>query len=199
MTDWIMIIITAVYVIATIFICVANFKSAKATRDQLAEQKRQFDEINRPYVTVHFEVAISGLYTLCVCNHGKKVAKNVHLEIDDDFIEQLENDNIKQLLNNTKSSKIDIGIEQKWYLWIGVFGDRQTMSKTVGIKLTYQDDQKQYYEEYNIDLTSFNWQLLSSPENRVFEQIKKTASSTEKISKTLMKIERELNKELNNG
>ena len=86
MTDWIMIIITAVYVIATIFICVANFKSAKATRDQITEQKRQFDETNRAYVTVHFEVSPSKLYTLCICNHGNKIAKGVHLEFEDSFI-----------------------------------------------------------------------------------------------------------------
>lgn len=197
MTDWIMISITAIYVIATIFICVANFKSAKATREQLAEQKRQFDETNRPYVTVHFEVALSGLYTLCVCNHGKKMAKNVHLEIDDAFIEQLDNDKVKRLLYNTKRSRIDIGIGQKWYLWIGVLGDRQTMSKTVGIKLTYQDDQEEYNEEYNIDLNSFNWQMLCSPDDKLFEQIKKTTSSIEKISKSLAKIERNLNEESN--
>ena len=40
MTDWIMIAITAVYVIATIFICIFNYRSAKATREQLAESKR---------------------------------------------------------------------------------------------------------------------------------------------------------------
>ena len=50
MTDWIMIAITAVYVIATIFICIFNYRSAKATREQLAESKRQFEENNRAFV-----------------------------------------------------------------------------------------------------------------------------------------------------
>ncbi len=36
-TDWLMVIITFVYVIATIFICYANFKSAKASKEELAE------------------------------------------------------------------------------------------------------------------------------------------------------------------
>ena len=40
-------LITVVYVIATIFICVANIKSAKATRDQIAESQRQFNENRR--------------------------------------------------------------------------------------------------------------------------------------------------------
>ena len=42
-TDWLMIVITAVYVIATIFICIANFKSANATREQVAEARRQYE------------------------------------------------------------------------------------------------------------------------------------------------------------
>ena len=44
MTDWLMVIITAVYVVATIFIWRANNISAKATKDQLEESKRQFEE-----------------------------------------------------------------------------------------------------------------------------------------------------------
>ena len=41
------VIVTVVYVIATIFICVANIKSAKASRDQIAESQRQFEETKR--------------------------------------------------------------------------------------------------------------------------------------------------------
>lgn len=46
-TDWLMVIITGVYVFATIFICKANLNSAKASRDQLEESKRQFRESKR--------------------------------------------------------------------------------------------------------------------------------------------------------
>ena len=42
-----MVIITIVYVFATIAICLANFKSAKASREQLKESKRQFNENQR--------------------------------------------------------------------------------------------------------------------------------------------------------
>lgn len=109
-------IVTLVYVIATIFICIANVKSAKATRKQVAEQKRQFDESNRAYITVHFEITPSKIYTLCVSNHGNKVAKNVHLEFDNNFIENLQDDTAKRHLTATKNSMIDVGISQKWYL-----------------------------------------------------------------------------------
>ena len=36
-TDWLMVIITLVYVVATVFICIANIKSAKAAREQTEE------------------------------------------------------------------------------------------------------------------------------------------------------------------
>ena len=47
MTDWLMVIITAVYVVATIAICYFNAKSAKAARDQLEESKQQYEKSSR--------------------------------------------------------------------------------------------------------------------------------------------------------
>ena len=66
-TDWLMVGITAVYVVATIAIWIANNKSAKASREQLEETKRQYEDKKRleimPYI--QFEKS-SGLgnYTL---------------------------------------------------------------------------------------------------------------------------------------
>ena len=57
-TDWLMVGITLVYVIATIAIWFANHMSARATEKQLVESKRQFDETKRlehmPYMQVSF-------------------------------------------------------------------------------------------------------------------------------------------------
>ena len=39
--------ITTIYVIATIFICRANIKAATASRDQIAESQKQFEETKR--------------------------------------------------------------------------------------------------------------------------------------------------------
>ena len=46
-TNWLMVIITAIYVIATIAIWIANNKSAKLTEEQLEETKLQFEETKR--------------------------------------------------------------------------------------------------------------------------------------------------------
>lgn len=52
-----MVWITAVYVIATILICYANLKSARATREQVAESKRQFEESKRLEKMPYFDVS----------------------------------------------------------------------------------------------------------------------------------------------
>ena len=43
-TDWLMVIITGIYVIATIFIYVSNYRSADASKEQLHEMKKQQEQ-----------------------------------------------------------------------------------------------------------------------------------------------------------
>ena len=52
LTDWLMVIITAIYIVATIFICIYNGKSAKAAKTQTEEMRRQFYATNRPLLSV---------------------------------------------------------------------------------------------------------------------------------------------------
>ena len=91
-----MIWITGVYVIATIAICVANFKSANATRKQLQEQQRQFNESNRAFVTVTFEIIRSGLAMLHIQNTGKQIAQNVHISISQRFESNIKDKYVKE-------------------------------------------------------------------------------------------------------
>ena len=58
-TDWIMVAITAIYVIATIVICVFNYKTAKAANLQIQESKRQFDETRRLQIMPYLQVTIT--------------------------------------------------------------------------------------------------------------------------------------------
>ena len=55
-TDWIMVGITAVYVVATVLILLANRKAVKAAKEQLEESKREFEETRRlglmPYICI---------------------------------------------------------------------------------------------------------------------------------------------------
>lgn len=49
---------TAVYVVATIFICGANIKSANATKKQVAESERQFEETQRLQIMPFLQIEI---------------------------------------------------------------------------------------------------------------------------------------------
>lgn len=73
--DWAMVIITAVYVVATIFICCANIKSAKASQAQLTEMQRQFAESNRPEIEVEFHYLRRTWYVVRFVNRGEKTAQ----------------------------------------------------------------------------------------------------------------------------
>lgn len=56
-TDWLMLSITAIYVIATVFICVFNGRSARATYKQIEESQRQFEERKRLEYRPYFDAA----------------------------------------------------------------------------------------------------------------------------------------------
>ena len=76
----IMIILTAAYGITTIAIWVANYHSANASKAQLEESKRQFEETKRlqimPYIHVVFDKWI-------VINEGDTKTPYVHLKISE--------------------------------------------------------------------------------------------------------------------
>ena len=60
--EWVMVWITVVYVIATILICYANLKSARATREQVAESKRQFEESKRLEKMPYFDITVLDIF-----------------------------------------------------------------------------------------------------------------------------------------
>ncbi len=63
------------------FICRANIRSAMRQREQIAESVRQFNEENRAFVTVNFEIVRGGLAVLHIQNHGKHVPLNVRIKL----------------------------------------------------------------------------------------------------------------------
>lgn len=99
-TDWLMVIITLVYVIATIFICVYNVKSVKAAKEQIDVTKtqiktmvEQYNSVNRPLVSIRFDIIRSGLLCFIIENNGPLPAENVQIKINKEFIE-----NIKKMM-----------------------------------------------------------------------------------------------------
>ena len=80
--DWVMVIITGVYVIATIFICWANIKAANASKEQLREMQREFAETNKPNIELEFHYSRRTWYIARFVNRGSLSAQHVKINLD---------------------------------------------------------------------------------------------------------------------
>lgn len=188
-TDWLMVIVTFIYVVATIFICVANIKSAKATRDQLAESKRQFDEANRAFVTVTFDIVRSGLAVLCIENYGKQIANNVEIRISSEFVENMSDEGSKSRIQELCKSSFTLGIGRKWYACLGSHLELDKLSEVpLTIDISYSDRQGKHKESTAIDLKQYLWSMIYDSST---EDAKQELS---KMAKTMQAIEKKLPK-----
>lgn len=102
-SDWAMVFIKLVYVIATIFISWANFKSAKVSNEQLKEMQKQFEENNRPHIEVEFIYVKRSFYGLRFINSGNVLAKNVKIKLSSDFVDTLE-PSMKEILQKQEGN-----------------------------------------------------------------------------------------------
>ena len=105
-------LVTAVYVVATIFICWANIQSANASKAQLKEMQRQFYSINRPIVSVEIVYLRRVFWALRFTNHGTQTAFNTKIILDSDFIESLSEPRFLKIVKDNNNKIRTIGINQ---------------------------------------------------------------------------------------
>ncbi len=193
MTDWLMVIITAVYVVATILICWANIKSAEAAREQIEESRKQFEESNRAFITATFEVIKCGFAVLHIQNHGKRVAENVNIRISESFIAKIVDYDDREHIQKLCSASFTLGIGQSWYVGIGNHMDLEQMEEELlSIDISYKDSSGNYCEKTIIDLKQLNWMLINvTPEEEMVTEIKKMSKNIEKIPKSIVTLSKE--------
>ena len=193
-TDWLMVIITGIYVIATIAICWANIKSAKATREQVAEAKRQFEESNRAFVTVTFEIVRSGVLVLQIKNEGHRIAEKVKIRLSPEFIANLPDGFVKNHAEILCNTAFTLGIGQTKYLHLGGNLQLKDIAKELlSVEISYQDSFSEYNETSIIDLTQYFWQLLyESPTADAYQEMKKISKELQSINRSLQHIDRHL-------
>lgn len=117
--QWAMFWITFIYVVATCIICSFNHQSAKASREQLVEMRKQYQEENRANIEVEFRYERRTWYVIRFINHGKLTAQNVSIQLTQEFISSLPKENIRSMLNKQKDKKCIIGVGQHYDLYIG--------------------------------------------------------------------------------
>lgn len=154
--DWAMFWITFVYVVATCFICYFNHQSAKASREQLLEMKKQFDEENRPVIEVEFIYERRTWYGIRFVNHGKRTAQDVSIQLSQEFIDSLPKENMRSLLSKQKDKKCIIGVGQHFDVFIGgnELRGNPNMVPISGI-ITYQSNGEKFSCDFFVDLENY--------------------------------------------
>ncbi|MBR5996322.1 MAG: hypothetical protein IK026_07105 [Eubacteriaceae bacterium] len=186
--EWIMVVITGIYVIATIFICWANFKSASASKEQLKEMQKQYAETNRPLIELEFHYSRRTWYIARFVNHGNLTAQRVRINLDQSFIDSLPEDSFRNELERIKGKECIIGVGQHYDLFIGsnkMRGNPNMMPLTGTI--IYEAQGKEYKSDLFVDLEHYMTFFSSTTDEEDF------LKSVNKISDQLKGIRQALN------
>lgn len=191
---FVMAILTFVYVIATIFICVFNGKSASATRKQTEEAQRQFEENNRAHVIPRFVTLEGQLYCLAFHNIGKTMAEKLIINISPEWLECLKNtqknSKVAETLKSLRKIEIFLPADDKYMYPICVPADgtgdySRLCEKPLRIDIEYYSREKQYKEQFELPMKGINCIINTSDYVRM-EQKKR--DSIDKIGEQLEKI-----------
>lgn len=189
-TDWLMVIITLVYVIATIFICRANIKSAQASKEELAEIKRQYAEENRPHIEVEFCYERRTWYIVRFINHGKLTAQHVKIVLDEDFISSLPEQGFKDILLKQREKECIIGVGQHYDLYIASNELRGNPNmKPVTGKLSYQDESSKYESDIYIDLENYATFFSSTSDDPLVKELKNIKKEIEGLKSAIVALD----------
>lgn len=155
-SEWAMVVLTGIYVVATILICLFNYGSTNASKAQAAEMRRQFDEDNRPYITVELIYERRVFFGLRFSNHGKRLANHVSIQFNQEFIDSINEPNFKNVLEQTKGKECIIGIGQHYDIFFGSDEFRRNPDKAaISGQISYTDGNRSYEESFNIDFDSY--------------------------------------------
>lgn len=192
LTDWLMVIITAIYVVATIFICIFNGKSAKAAHDQTEASRQQtkemidqYNAVNRPIVTVRFDIIRSGLMCFIIENEGPQPAKDVKVVINQEFIDNISNSDERKMLADLNNATFFLASKQKLTVLLGGNSAFSDIAKEIAkIDISYNG----YAEHTEIDINQYRFLLIyNSPVEDISQHLKKIKENEEKFHKSLLK------------
>lgn len=187
--EWTMVIITGIYVVATVFICWANFKSANASKEQLKEMQKQYAETNRPLIELEFHYSRRTWYLARFVNHGNLTAQHVRISLNQSFIDSLPEESFRNELKRITGRECIIGVGQHYDLFIGsnkLRGNPNMMPLTGTIN--YEAQGKEYKSDLFVDLehymtffssTTDEEDLLKSV-NKISDQLKGIRQALEK-------------------
>lgn len=156
-TQCLMVIITALYLSATIVMCVFNGKSAKAAKEQTQELKNQFYAVNRPVLIVDVVSLKNNLLALRLHNEGSQTAFKAEIRFEEGFIASLPEEKFRSHMQRESEKTRTVGVGQNYDLF---FGSREYISmpakKPIVGEIIYQGvNGMTYTDDFEIDIESY--------------------------------------------
>lgn len=157
--EWVMVVITIVYVVATIFICYFNYLSVKALKRQLGESIRQYNEDKVPFIAA-FPIVN---YDKRICIEFKNIGKGIAKQLKIDFSDTMLNDFQELKLDfERKINKEDIIIapgQSVFYVIEGISINKEALKTFlrggwVYVNISYTDEQENKFSNRQIVDTS---------------------------------------------
>lgn len=196
-----MVLITGIYVIATIAICSANFKSAKATREQIEESRRQFEEEHRACITYEFIYENRTWYGLRFTNRGKRIAQHVKIVLKEEFINSLTNPQFTKSLKALSGKEFLLGVDQSYDIYFGASEFLRNANKLpIQGSIVYSDIASDYEEHFCIDVGSYPPIFsVESNEEKYIEAVKNQTKVLDKLQHEIFMLMNYLKQENDNA
>ena len=182
-----MVIITGIYVIATIIICWANIKSANASKEQLEEMQKQYAETNRPLIELEFQYNRRTWYIVRFVNHGNLTAQRVKISLDQAFIDSVPEESFRNELERIKGKECIIGVGQHYDLFIGGNKLRGNLNMTpLTGTIKYEAQGKEYESDLFVDLEHYmTFFSATTDEEDLLKSMNKISDQLKGIRQTL--------------
>lgn len=200
-----MALLTLVYVVATIFICIFNYQSALAARKQTEEAQKQFEESNRAKVIPRF-IALEGqLYCLAFHNVGHTMAEHLVISVSKEWLDCLrrtqKNSDVADVLDALRNIEIFLPEGDKYLYSICIpadgTGDYTLLCQApLEIDISYTSGNKIYSKKYILSMKGINSIINTSDYVRMKQ---KEISALKGISKGLKNISISRNSVLNSN
>lgn len=196
--EWIMVVITGIYVVATIFICWANIRTANVSKEQLKEMQKQYAETNRPLIELEFHYSRRTWYIARFVNHGNMAAQHVKINLDQDFIDSLPGESFRRELNRIKGKECIIGTGQKYELFIGNNDLRGNPNmKPLTGTIEYEAQGQVYKSDLFVDLEHYlTFYSATTEEEETLNSLKGINNELKGIKQTLAADQEELSNAL---
>lgn len=190
------VLVTFVYVVATIFICGANILAAQASQKQLAEMKKQYAQENRPNIEVEFLFENRAFFGLRFINHGRYTAQKVTINLDENFINSLEEAPFQQQLNQLQGKTCIIGVGQHYDIFFGTEKYRSNPNKLPAKGcIRYEGNGLTYENDFEINLESYATIFsVTTEQEQLRNKLEKQCSALKGIQKELHELNTQMKK-----